>query len=877
MQKIDFNQEWMFKRLEDAGEGEMVSLPHDAMCKEKRSGDSRGEHNIGWFESYDYQYRKFFMVPREYENKTLILEFEGVYHNAEVYVNGQKAMYRPYGYTCFAVELNPFLKYGQSNEIRVIARNADQPNSRWYSGSGIYRPVWLYVGEKEHILLNGVKVSTVSVEEYINEDIKEQQENSSVIGAQKSQGTMAEGSCVERAQKNRNTVTEEKKVAGAQKKQYAQVEVSVKTSLPGKVEISFLDAEGREVLTQDSHEAEDAVSSGERNRGEKQDKLCTVDTKAEEDGYETRFLCTVEDAQLWSVERPYLYTCVIRFGGDEVRECFGIRTLTWTAEKGLAINGEHVILKGACIHHDNGVLGACAFPEAEERKIRLLKETGYNAIRSAHNPCSKALLDACDRLGMLVMDEYVDMWYIHKNRYDYASYMQEWWREDLKDMVEKDYNHPSVVLYSTGNEVAETGEKKGIELTGQMTEYLHSLDSTRPVSCGINIFFNFLYSLGFGVYSDERAEKDAKNAQAGKKKTVGSEFYNTMAGLCGDKAMKIGATLHGCDVKTRDAYANMDIAGYNYGIFRYRHDLKKYPDRLILGSETFCKDAYAFLELAKKEPRIVGDFVWAGMDYIGEAGIGSWEYEDYATLDSKDPGWLTAGSGRLDILGFGQGEAAYTRVALEKEAGPLMAVRPVYQKGKHSPSAWKMTDAKQSWSWPGYEGKQATVEVYARAAYVELLLNGKSIGKKQLKNCCNVTFKVPYEPGELTCVSYEEGGRELGRYSLHSAGEDTKLTLVPETETVKADGLDFIRLQYTDAQGIWKPMEKHRLKVEVENGSLEGFGNACPYNKDGYWQDTTKTYYGEALAVIRAGKQGNVTIRVTDEGGEHLLVLPIEE
>lgn len=831
MEKIDFNQEWMFKRLEDAGKGEVVSLPHDAMCREKRSGDSRGEHNIGWFESYDYQYRKFFMVPREYENKTLILEFEGVYHNAEVYVNGQKAMYRPYGYTCFSVELNPFLKYGQSNEIRVIARNADQPNSRWYSGSGIYRPVWLYVGEKEHILLNGVKVSTINVKE-----------------------------------------------------QSAQVEVRVKTSLPGNVEISLFDAEGREVLTQDSQKAEDAVSSGEGNREEKQDKLqqsgelCEVGTKAEQAGcYETRFLCTVEDAQLWSVDRPYLYNCVVRFGGDKVREHFGIRTLTWTAPKGLAINGERVILKGACIHHDNGVLGACAFPEAEERKIRLLKETGYNAIRSAHNPCSKALLEACDRLGMLVMDEYVDMWYIHKNRYDYASYMQEWWHEDLKDMVEKDYNHPSVVLYSTGNEVAETGEKKGIELTGQMTEYLHSLDSTRPVSCGINIFFNFLYSLGFGVYSDERAEKDAKKAQAGKKKTVGSEFYNTMAGLCGDKAMKIGATLHGCDVKTRDAYANMDIAGYNYGIFRYRHDLKKYPDRLILGSETFCKDAYAFLELAKKEPRIIGDFVWAGMDYIGEAGIGSWEYEDYATLDSKDPGWLTAGSGRLDILGFGQGEAAYTRVALEKEAGPLMAVRPVYQKGKHSPSAWKMTDAKQSWSWPGCEGKQATVEVYARAAYVELLLNGKSVGKKQVENCCNVIFKVPYEPGELTCVAYEEGGRELGRYSLRSAGEDTKLTLLPETEVVRAEGLGFIRLQYTDAQGIWKPMEKHSLKVEVENGSLEGFGNACPYNKDGYWKDTTKTYYGEALVVVRAGKTGNVTVRVTDERGEHLLVLPIEE
>lgn len=222
----------------------------------------------------------------------------------------------------------------------------------------------------------------------------------------------------------------------------------------------------------------------------------------------------MEDAQLWSVERTYLYTCVVRFGRDEVREHFGIRTLTWTAGKGLAINGEHVILKGACIHHDNGVLGACAFPEAEERKIRLLKEQAIMpsgvltilAPRHFWRPVTG--WGCCD-------GEYVDMWYIHKNRYDYASYMQEWWHEDLKDMVEKDYNHPSVVLYSTGNEVAETGEKKGIELTGQMTEYLHGLDSTRPVSCGINIFFNFLYSLGFGVYSDERAEKDAKKAQAG--------------------------------------------------------------------------------------------------------------------------------------------------------------------------------------------------------------------------------------------------------------------------------------------------------------------------------------------------------------------------
>ena len=240
---------------------------------------------------------------------------------------------------------------------------------------------------------------------------------------------------------------------------------------------------------------------------------------------------------------------------------------------------------------------------------------------------------------MLVMDEYIDHWYIHKTEYDYVPYFDKWWKQDIADMVDKDYNHPCVILYSTGNEVSETAQKKGIQLTRELTDYLHSLDNTRPVTCGINIFFNFLSSIGFGVYSDEKAKKEAEKAeklraagvQPQKKKAVGSKFFNDLAGLMGDEFMKRGATLHGCDVRTRDAFANMDIAGYNYGIYRYKHDLKKYPNRLILGSETFCNDAYRFREQAKKNPRLVGDFVWAGMDYLGEVGVGSWEYKAYAT------------------------------------------------------------------------------------------------------------------------------------------------------------------------------------------------------------------------------------------------------
>lgn len=806
MRKLDFNDDWHVNRLTDTGEGVLVSLPHDAMRTERRTLKSRGRHNIGWFESRDYAYRKYFVMPEKYEGAEVLLEFEGVYHNAEVYVNGRQAAYRPYGYTNFFVNITKYLRWGLENEIRVIAKNADQPNSRWYSGSGIYRPVWLYVGKGNYILENGVKIRTVDCDT---------------------------------------------------SKRAARIQVEVATSLPGKVEVEILDAKGQ-ILRQEWTES---VLQEENLRGEAFRAALSVD---------------ITDARLWNYDSPYLYACIARCGEDEVKEHFGIRTLAWDAENGLTINGKRVILKGACIHHDNGPLGACAYPEAEERKIRLLKEVGYNAIRSAHNPCSKALLDACDRLGMLVMDEYVDMWYIHKNEYDYASYMGDWWQQDLRDMVEKDYNHPSVILYSTGNEVAETGQKKGIDLTGRMTEYLHGLDETRPVTCGINIFFNLLYAYGFGVYSDDKAGKAAGGPE-GKKKAVGSEFYNRLAGMLGDKVMKLGAALPMCDKKTKDAYAAMDVAGYNYGICRYRHDLKKYPKRLILGSETFCKDAYRFYELAKREPRIVGDFVWAGMDYMGEAGIGAWEYEDYAPVSSEDAGWLTAGSGRLDILGFERGEAAYTKVALEKERGPYLCVRPVYQKGRHTPSAWKMTDAVESWSWPGCEGKLAQVEVYARAAAAELVLNGKSVGQKAFRGDCLVTFCIPYEAGELTVIARDGKGRELGRRSLVSAGAETKLSLLPEEAALKAGMLGYIRIRYTDEKGIWKPMEKHSLKVAVENGELMGFGNACPYNPDGYWKDTAKTYYGEALTVARAKGGGSLRVIVTDENGTSSVEVPVLE
>lgn len=785
---------WTCRHLGDTAPGKTVTLPHDAMLAEPRTALSAGGTNTGWYEGYDYEYRRTLTVPGNELADTHILEFEGVYHNAEVWLNGQKAAFRPYGYTNFYVDCAPYLHAGE-NELRVIARNADQPNSRWYSGAGIYRPVQLWTARSAHIALNGVKIRTLSLDP-------------------------------------------------------AVVEVRVKTTAPGTVRLTV-------------------------------DDLPAV--QQESDG-EAVFTLTLDNARLWTPETPNLYTCRVSFADDVVTETFGVRKVEWGTD-GFLLNGKRYIIQGACIHHDNGLLGAVCDPDAVARKVRLLKENGYNAIRSAHNPCSKALLAECDRQGMLVMDEYIDHWYIHKTEHDYVDYFNEWWRQDLTDMVEKDYNHPCVVLYSTGNEVSETAQKRGIALTKEMTDFLHGLDDSRPVTCGVNIFFNFLSSIGFGVYSDEKAKKEAERAEkakqrgekAAKKKAVGSQFFNNLAGLLGDEFMKRGATLHGCDVKTRDAFANMDIAGYNYGIYRYKHDLKKYPQRLILGSETFCNDAYKFRELAKQEPRLVGDFVWAGMDYLGEVMVGSWEYADYAETFDGGPGWVSAGSGRIDLTGKPLGEALYTRVALEADNGPYIAVCPVNHTGdRHSPSAWKMTNAMPSWSWTGCEGRKANVEVYARAARVELVLNGHTVGSKTLKNDCLARFSIPYESGTLEAVSYDAADHEIGRCKLQSAGGTTRLTLDAEEPTVKPGHLCYVRLRYTDENGITKPLARGSIQVQVRGGTLVGLGSACPFNKHSYLDSETDTYYGEALAIVRMGDGDAMTITASDGEYSEELTVPAQ-
>ncbi len=798
MIKLSFHENWTCYQKGKRETAFAVSLPHDAMLlDEKKEGSPSGVNN-GWIDAKDYIYEKTFAVPKEWKGQEAVFYFEGVYHKATVWVNGRKAAFHDYGYTGFFVDVTKYLEYGCDNVLKVEAINSNQPNSRWYSGTGIYRPVWLYLLPENHICLQGIRVTTL---DYKNPRIK----------------------------------------------------IEVKTTAPGPVKA--------EILEYDSRTGRNGAVLAE--------------TEGESGGRFERTL-ELEEAKLWDTEHPNLYTCRITFGEDVQEERFGIRKVSLDREKGFLLNGRRVILRGACIHHDNGLLGACAYDFAEYRKVRLLKENGYNAIRSSHNPCSEAMLRACDELGVLMADEYVDEWYIHKTKHDYADQVEKNFREDLKAIVDRDYNHPSVIMYSTGNEVAETGQKRGIQLCGEMTKWLHQIDGTRPVTCGINIFFNFLSSMGFGVYSDKKADQAIKDAK--KKKAVGSEFFNILAGILGAEFMKFGATLYPCDLKTKNAFAKLDVAGYNYGIKRYLHDLKKYPNRMILGSETFCADAYQFWEIAKKNPRIIGDFVWAGMDYLGEVGIGSWEYKAYASNFNNGPGWVAAGSGRLDLTGKPLAEMTYTKVAFEQEKIGIGVVPVPYAKQKHSPSAWKMSNAIESWSWHGCSGRKTKVEVYARAHHVSLFVNGTCVGTKRPKNDCMVSFWTAYEDGAVKAVAYDEQNRVLAEKELKTAGSKTILTVKPEQECVcRETDLCYVRLQYTDEAGTVKPLKRGDIRIRVEGGRLLGFGSACPFYEKSYLSDTADTYYGEAMAIIKPLDAGEIRIFAESRHGKGSAVIQVKD
>ncbi|MCH3909192.1 MAG: DUF4982 domain-containing protein [Bacilli bacterium] len=779
MVKIPLLEKWSFAK---AGSQDVISvdLPYDAMLRQGRDEKSPSKNSSGYFDGGDYTYTKELDVPLTYKDKAIYLEFEGVYHHAEVYINSVKRAKWENGYRHFYLEIDEFLKYGEKNEIKVMARNSDQPNSRWYSGSGIYRPVNLYIYEKEHILPYGLRVKTLSYQD-------------------------------------------------------KTIEIEIKANAKKESVIEILDDEKSIYL-----------------------QKATID-------HDYKNTLSLKECSLWSPDTPKMYTIRVKFGDDVVETRFGIRKVEATAEKGLLINGVKTLLKGACIHADNGILGACSYPYSELRKVRILKSYGYNAIRCAHNPCADSFLRACDEEGMLVMDEYADMWFMHKSKYDYATYLPSEWPKDLEAMLEKDYNHPSVIMVSLGNEVGESANAKGVAICKKMAEYVKANGNDYLTTAGINVFFNYLSSMGFGVYSDKKANKE---------KSVGSEFFNKLAGIFGDDTMKIGASLPMVDKRIKGVYSVLDVAGYNYGILRYKKDHKKYPKRVILGSETFMKDISSFLKMSETNPALIGDFVWSGMDYLGEAGIGSWEYKEYVDDFKPTYGWISAGSGRIDILGNPLGEALYTKVMYDKSDLEI-AVRPLMNEKGHSPSAWKMSDALPIWAYEGKTGKKASVEVYSKAYRSELYLNDKLVGKKKNKKSGRTIYKVPYKNGELRVDSYSKDGSVVTSKSLISPSKNILLSMDVENVSPKVGEPIYVDFSFVDEKGVLHPLVKEKVSLEVSGGELLAFGNACPFNKEGYLSSTCLTYFGRCLGIVMAKTKGELTIKAHSRYGDVVKTIKI--
>ena len=779
------NNNWIFYRLSKPEEKINVDLPYDAMFREPRDISFKGGDKVSFFKGDDYAYEKIINISDL--NSEIYFEFEGVYHHPQIYINGELAYERQYGYSACLFNATKFLKLGD-NLIKVIAINSDQPNSRWYSGAGIYRNVHMYVLPKAHIIPRSFKVNTID---------------------------------------------------------YKEGKISFKCLLneSAELKLEIFDKENSLVLKKE-YEASKEIDD----------------------------VLTIDNPKLWNAEHPYLYKAVASIKGQTEELKFGIRSIALNKKQGLLINGERVILFGACIHSDNALLGAESYKEVEYRKVRQLKELGYNAVRSAHNPICKDFLKACDELGLYVMDEYVDCWYIHKTKFGYSNYMEDNYEADLLDMVEKDYSHPSVIFYSTGNEVSETCESRGIELQRKMNEYLHGLDNSRLTTCGINVFFNGIAHTPIATYSDKKAE-DEYNAEP--KVEGSSDLYNTIANKIGADLMKKGAKLHIVDKNTRDAFKHMDVAGYNYGILRYKKDSKKYPDRFMCGTETFVFDAALFYETVKKYPRVIGDFVWAGLDYLGEAGFSAeLNPNEFEYLKDRS-GWLTDDCARKDILGDTTSEGDYTLVAFRKKVIDIGVISPYDLRSKCPKKAWRFNHAIRSYSYPGEEGNKCIFYIYSNAPLVEVYQNDKLIKKAKIKpEKCFIKFNGKYIPGTLKAVAKDEKGNVLGESMLKTASKEQKLHFYKE-EYPELQRFMYVHFSFGDNEGTVSPHKEYKIEISnVKGGKFLRLGNAASYNKIGYLSNKTPTYHARAMAIFEYDENSDqITFDITSELGKETISL----
>lgn len=778
-----FNDEWRFHRGDAAGAEiagfddsawRVVDVPHDWSIEDRTEATnegagtewstatsptrvgpfdiyaSEGQGSTGWTVGGVGWYRKTFDKPQLTPNGKVELRFEGVYMNCDVWVNSTHLGNHPYGYTEFAYDITSALKDGK-NALAVRINNFGR-NSRWYSGSGIFRKVWLSTVGELRIPEHGVYVMAPEVS------------------------------------KDAATVNVE-----------VTVENGSTAAKRASVHVRLID--GKDSVAGETQAAISAPAG---------------------DGAKATCDLTIANPHLWSPSDPHLYRVEVAIESDRkiahsASLTIGVRKVEIDAVSGLRINGESLKLRGGCVHHDNGPLGSACIPRAEERRVEILKANGYNAIRTSHNPPSPNFLDACDRLGMLVIDEAFDCWEGEgKNPQDYHLYFKEWWQRDLESMVLRDRNHPCVVLWSIGNEIPERAEPSGVEIGKALATLVHKLDPTRKVTAAIPAPFDHP-----------------------------KQTWQDM----------------------QPAFTYLDVGGYNYQWSNYASDHAKYPERVMVGTESFPNQAFQNWQAIESDSWVIGDFVWTAIDYLGESGIGHANIHNgpEAYSFSEPYPWFNSYCGDIDLIGNKKPQSYFRDVVWGRSPIEIAVQRPVPDGFKESVSMWGWSDELRSWTWPGLEGTTMIVRVYSRGSQVKLLLNGKEVGSKNLTSDDALTaeFAVPYGPGELKAVAYQNGS-EIGSVVLATTGKAKKLVLTPDRSKLKAsrDDLSYVMVSVVDDEGRLVPDAVVPVSFSISGAAeIAAVGNANPKDVASFRQPNHKTFHGVCLVVVRpTGKPGQIEL-----------------
>lgn len=807
-ERLSFNDGWLFSLADDslAARPEFVdsgwrklNLPHDwaiegDFSQDNPSGTGGGAlpGGVGW-------YRKTFVAENKDKGKHFRIEFDGVYMNSEVFINGTCLGKRPYGYISFSYDLTPYLKWGEKNVIAVRVDNAEQPNSRWYSGCGIYRNVWL------------LKTGDVCVAEW---------------------GTYVTTAKVDGQGASLNLVT--------------TLENTGKENADVTVRSVLKDAEGKEVAQVESPANVVAEKSAE------------IAQKLQ-----------VTSPQLWDVEHPYLYSLVteVMKGGqcvDRYVTPVGIRTFSFDAAKGFVLNGKPTKINGVCMHHDLGCLGAAVNVRAMERQLQMLKEMGCNGIRCSHNPPAPEWLDLCDRMGFIVMDEAFDMWRKKKTAYDYSRYFNEWHERDLHDFILRDRNHPSVFMWSIGNEVLEQwsdaqADTLSLEeanlilnfghsadmlakegevsvnslLTKKLADFVKALDPTRPVTAGCN-------------------EPNPANHlfRSGALDIIGYNYHNV-------NIPDVPRNFPGKPFIITESNSALMTRGYyrmpsdEMFIWPERWDKPFYDATFACSSYDNCHAPWGNtheenLLLTKKNDFISGQYVWTGFDYIGEP---------------TPYGWPARSSyfGIIDLAGF---------------------PKDVYYLYQSEWSNKQVLHLFPHWNWTAGQDVDMWC-YYNQADEVELFVNGKSQGvKAKDENHLHVVWRVKYEPGSVKVVARKDG-KVVGEKEIRTAGEPKKIRLIPDRNTLNADGKDlsFVTVEIVDAEGNLCPLADNLVHFEVEgNLFIAGVDNGSQTSMERFKDNKRKAFNGKCLVVLQNdGKTGAARLKAVAEGLEDAVVEIVSE